>query len=220
MWRYGLTLAVLLAMASTALCGTPVDPEVLNALNRHYATVTGFAADYRQETVTQTMGGPQPITMKEYAEGKIYFKRPNLFVVDQKEPRPELVIANQEYTWWVIPEENKAYRYPPQSRSGVIKALDGLLSGKEKLEEFFQISLLDSTKDSMTLQMVPRQPNDDFQRLEVKMAKQDFKLISMKVYYPLGQEVLFKFESVQENQTLPNDFFEFTPPPGVRVITH
>jgi len=220
MWRCGLTLAAFLMLVSTALSGGPVDSEFLSGLNRHYATVTGFSADYEQETVTQTMGGPQPITMKESAKGKIYFKRPNLFVVDQKEPRPELVIANQEHTWWVIPDENKAYRYPPQSRSGVIKALDGLLSGKEKLEEFFQISRLGVSEDSMTLQMDTRQPNDDFERLEVKVAKQDFKLISMKVYYPLGQEVLFKFESVQENVTLPTDFFEFTPPPGVQVITN
>lgn len=220
MWRYGLTLAAFLVLVSTALSGEPVDPEVLNSLNRHYASVTGFSANYQQETVTQTMGGPQPISMKEHARGKIYFKRPNLFVVDQKEPRPELVIANQEHTWWVIPDENKAYQYPPQSRTGVIKALDGLLAGKEKLEEFFQISRLEASDVSVTLQMVPRQPNDDFERLEVQVAKRDSKLMSMKVYYPLGQEVLFKFESVQENLTLPNDFFEFTPPPGVQVITH
>ena len=218
MWRCGLTLAALLVLVSSALSGQPVDPQVLNGLNRHYASVSGFSADYVQDTVTQTMGGPQPITMVESAKGKIYFKRPNLFLVDQKEPRAEQVIANTEYTWWVIPNEGKAYRYPPQSRSGVIKALDGLLSGKEKLEAFFQINQLEASDAFWTLQMVPRQPTDDFERLEVKLEKQDFGLMSMKVYYPLGQEVVFKFESVQENLTLPADFFEYTPSSGVQVI--
>ena len=220
MYKYGLTLAALLVLVSTAFSGQPVDPQIVDGLNRHYASVTGFSADYEQETITQTMGGPQPIVMKESAKGKIYFKRPDLFLVDQKEPRAEQVIANEEHTWWVIPSEDKAYRYPPQSRTGVIKALDGLLSGKEKLEGFFEISLLDTDDISWMLQMVPRRPTDDFERLEVKVSKQDFRLMSMKVYYPLGQEVLFKFESVQENVTLPTDFFEYTPSSGVQVIAN
>ena len=40
----------------------------------------------------------------------------------------------------------------------------------------------------------------------------------MRVIYPLGQEVLFEFNSVQEDTALPKDFFEYSPPADARVI--
>ncbi len=195
-----------------------MDSALLDRLNKHYGSIDTFVADYVQESKTQALGGPQPITMKEINRGVIYFRKPGLFLVDQKEPRSETVIANAEYTWWVIPEENKVYRYPPQSRSGVIKALSGLLSGREKLEDFFRLSLVETDDSELVIGMSPLEPAEDFQRLDATLDKRSLKLLAMRVIYPLGQEVLFEFNSVQEDTALPKDFFEYSPPADARVI--
>ncbi|MEW5804985.1 MAG: outer membrane lipoprotein carrier protein LolA, partial [bacterium] len=77
---------------------TKADP-VIQRVQEWYDKLSDLQADFRQKTFSQTLNRTTE------AQGKIYFKKPNLMKWNYISPEKQIYVINHENFWWYVPED-------------------------------------------------------------------------------------------------------------------
>lgn len=206
-----LLVLVALALALPARAQDRVE-QIANAVDDHYnhlsSLVTQFTESYRGAGVSRQ------------ESGTLWLKRPGKMRWEYQQPRVKLFVSDGKTAYFYVPGER-------QVRKAEVKKLDDLRSplryllGKTKLrKEFDGLSLAPDQKPAtagdLVLRGVPRaMAQVEEVLLEITPENRIRRIVVREVD---GSVTEFTFADPQENLSLPNARFTFSPPPGVETI--
>lgn len=187
--------------------------DVAHATDDHYNRLQTFKADF-----TEIYQGPG-ISRNE--SGTLWLKKPGRMRWEYRQPREKLFLSDSHNAFFYVPGER-------QARKTAIKNLDDIRSplryllGKTKLEKELEgLSLAPDVSPlnagDTVLRGVPKDMKDRISSviLEITPAHQISRIVIQEVD---GTTTEFRFANVQENVTVQDSLFRFTPPPGVEII--
>jgi len=208
-----LTLLPLLLLQPALLFGQDAHAlagKVDQRYNRMHSLEARFTETYTGAGATRTEGGT------------LLIKKPGRMRWDYDTPRPKLFVTDGNMAWFYVPGEQQARRSP-------IKQLDDLRSplryllGKSKLEkELTGLSIASNAKPlnagGVVLRGVPRGMQDRISETLLEVAP-DGAITRIRVEELDGSITDLRFLQQKEDVQVADSKFQFTPPPGVEIVT-
>lgn len=206
-------LVAVISASAYAQQETDVGTIVAN-MQAAYDSVNDFGADFRQEFTNQTLGDTTVST------GEMFFCKPGMMRWDYLNPLRVFVIDGAAL-WIYEPggDDGAEGQYYTQDldESDLPTALRFLM-GQGDFEEAFDITLVDSSPQAYTLDLVPRQDEGEYRKLRFVIDASTWRVNETIIYDPVGNTNHFTFSNREENLGLTPDDFVFVPPPGARRI--
>jgi outer membrane lipoprotein carrier protein len=196
------------ATPAAASPGAPAANSAAATVESRLAGLATWSADF-----TQTIDDGHGKVLRS-AAGKLYLQRPGKFRWDYSEPSEQLVLADGKKIWFYDKDLSQANVRDMDSTLASTPA--SLLSGGGAVSSQFDIKALPSSGGLEWFQLIPKKSDTDFQLVRIGFDKSE--LASMFLADKLGQVTQLTFTNASRNAKFADDFFSFTPPPGVDVI--
>jgi outer membrane lipoprotein carrier protein len=218
-----LRCAALVALAVCAAAGgrtlsaaDSTAPELAAALQRKYASIKDFSADF-----THTYEGG--VLRKQITErGHLLVKKPGMMRWDYSTPEPKQFVSDGV----------KMYSYIPQDKQVIVAAVPPdedaptptlFLAGKGNVTRDFTPSLVDAPPGmpagSRTLKLIPKARQRDYDWLVLVLDPDSLAIRGLLTVDAQGGKSSFLFTNLKENVGLADKEFAFKIPRGVDVVT-
>ena len=221
-----LTLAAAIALAATlavsartpstspAQSAPPAPPaaEVAAALQQKYDSIRDFSADF-----THTYEGG--VLRKKVTErGTVMVKKPGRMRWNYTTPEQKVFVSDGRRIYLYVPADKQVMVSPvPEQDEATTAVL--FLAGKGHLTRDFAVShVAGASPGTYRLRLQPKQPERDYDWLEVVMDKSSFRIVSLYAGDRQGGLSAFHFTNFKENIGLSDKTFEFKIPRGAEVI--
>ena len=140
---------------------------------------------------------------------------------DYDQPRPKLFLTDGSTAWFYVPGEHQARRTPVKQLDDLRSPLRYLL-GKAKLEkELTGLSLAPESKPvvagDVVLRGVPKGMQDRVSQTLLEVTPEGL-IVRIVVEELDGSVTEFRFLQQHENVQVPDQKFQFQPPPGVEIV--
>ena len=211
----GAVVALTLAPAPQALppfCAAPVHAAVVQEvaqIKSTYAALRSFRAAFEQ-TLTHRESGK-----KESRKGTLLFRKPLSIRWETVEGTRELLVVTPAEIWDYIPDEEVAYRYPPelvQDSRSIIQ----VLTGQAALDKDFDVTVEGRKDGFRTLLLYPRDPSPQMVEARVYLDDKGYiQRADIVDFYGNHNDV--RFTSFDVDARVRDQNFRFTPPKGVDV---
>jgi outer membrane lipoprotein carrier protein len=205
-----LTLALSLPAAAQAPSNTSMSAtEVANSLQKKYDGIRDFSADF----LHQHEGGA--VRRKREERGTLLVKKPGKMRWTYKSPDEKLFVSNGTRLYQYFPDDQRVIvsDAPGDDQPAVL-----FLSGRGNLTRDFNVSFgKTSTEATWTLRLDPKQPQAEYDWLEITAARDTLRLQSLTVGEKAGSRSTFTFTNFKENPGLADNAFEFSIPKGTEV---
>ena len=210
--RIGLPALALLAFgAAAAGQATPTAQEVAASLQKKYDTIRDFSTDF----VHTHEGGV--LKRKREERGTLLVKKPGKMRWDYKAPDEKVFVSDGVRLTQYFADENRAVisAVPENDQAAVL-----FLAGRGSLTRDFNVSFgQNATATAWTLRLEPKQPQQEYDWLEVSAARDTFLLQSLTVAEKQGSRSTFVFTNFKENPGLADKTFAFAIPRGAEVTS-
>ena len=209
-------IALLLASAvlvtvevATAPQASPSAQEVATSLQQKYDAIRDFSTDF----VHTHEGGA--LGRKREERGTLRVKKPGKMRWDYKAPNEKVFVSDGVRLIQYFPDENRAVvsAAPEENQAAVL-----FLGGRGNLTRDFNVSFGEGGSASVwTLRLDPKQPQQEYDWLEITAARDTFRLQSLTVAEKQGGRSTFAFTNFKENPGLADKTFAFSIPRGAEV---
>jgi len=191
---------------------------ILEGIQKTYGPLPSLSVPYHREVITRSMSMLGGEAKGDIASGTIYFKHPHFLRLEQKAPKPETIVANQDILWWYVPDQKTAYRYPANEFGKELRLLSDIFRGLAHVENNFQVVLQGRTPSGeYEIELIPDPPWQEIARITVT-ATSLYRITSIKIHNTLGTVTRFTLGELSEVRAFEEDFFRFSPPEGVKLI--
>jgi len=192
--------------------------SILERIQKNYAHLSGLSVPYSREVITRSMSMLGDQVRGDMASGIIYFKHPYSLRLEQKEPKAETIIANNNTLWWYIPDMKCAYRYPAKEFGKELRLLSDIFRGLSQVENSFQVLLQDRNKSGeYEIELIPDPPWQEINKINLTVTK-EYEIQAVRIHNQLGSITVFKLGDLTEKAGFEKGFFHFVVPEGVRLI--
>jgi len=186
---------------------------VARGADEHYNNLKSFRTEF-----TEVYQGPG---VSRTESGTLWLKRPGRMRWEYREPREKLFLTDSHTAFFYVPGERQAHKTPLRNLDDIRSPLRYLL-GKTKLEK--ELDGLSVASDRS-----PARAGDTVLRGEPKGMKDRISevLLEISPSFQIDRIVIreidgtttdFRFSNTQENVSVADSLFRFTPPAGVEVI--
>lgn len=198
----GLCAGLLLLMSSAHA------DDARQRLDAFFDTMQTFSARFEQ-VVLSDRG-----EIMQTTEGQMYLRRPGQFRWDYEQPYRQQIVADGQVLWTY--DEDLAQATAQDMTQALSHTPMMLLAGSAPLDETFLVNSEGSRDGLVWLELRPRVPDTDFDRLLLGL---DGQLVRMMVLHDqFGNETRIYFREISLNGQIPPERFRFEPPPGVDVM--
>ena len=199
-------LCGLLFFASYAQAADPVAA----AVQKRYAGIGGMKAEFTQVLVHKESGG------KDERKGILYFVKPLHVRWETTNPIPELLIVTPQALWNVFPDEDMAYKYPPElsEDSGSIVRV---VTGQSDLEKDFIIENKGAKQGVASLVLYPKNPSQSMTEVELSVEAATGTIRQVTIVDFFNNRNTITFTSQVVDPKLDETLFTFAPPKGMKV---
>ena len=197
-------LALLAVPAAAAL-----KDDVVRKVEEKYSSITTLSASFIQRT---SGGFNAPTT----ATGRAYFKKPGKMRWIYTTPVRDEIISNGIYVWVFQPDLNQAVRTVVDIRASSITK--DFLSGIGGIERDFVVTDVRDMGSEYRLSLFPKFPRSDLKALVLYVRKSDYLVRKFEIRGGMGERTEVTFSGIETNKSINDLFFQFVPPPGVKVI--
>lgn len=206
---YLLTLAVMSSVWCVAAQGTPSPEDVATSLQRKYDTVRDFSASF----VHTHEGGV--LKRKREERGTLFVKKPGKMRWDYDKPEQKVFVSDGVRLIQYFADENQAIISPaPDTDQAAVL----FLAGRGNLNRDFNVSFAqNAAPGAWSLRLEPKQPQQEYDWLEISAARETFVLQSLTVGEKQGSRSTFVFTNFKENPGLSDKTFAFSIPRGAEV---
>ena len=183
--------------------------EIWKAYGERWKATADYTASFRQSIEVADLGTAVA------SSGRFSFAKPDLLLWEYTEGAPQTVVGDGAWVWVYQPDLEQVYKiaYAEAFGSGGLVAL---LAGRDGLSERYEASLLTSSEQAVTMQLVPRAGRGE--QLEVTMTRPTFDLAAVVITDAAGSTTRMEFFDAERNGGVDPELFSFTPPAGVDII--
>lgn len=198
---------------SAAQPARPSATDVAAALQKKYDSIRDFSADFEHHSE----GGV--LRKKRVERGVVFVKKPGRMRWNYTAPEKKEFVSDGKHMYLYVPADRQVVRSPvPQSDQATTAVL--FLAGKGSLTRDFTVSFAQGGgADTYALRLQPKQPERDYDWLEVVVDKTTMQIRSLAAADVQGGRSTFVFSNFKENPRLADKTFEFKMPRGVDVVT-
>lgn len=183
--------------------------EIVSRLQARYDAIVDFQARFTQETLQIALAETR------VSGGEVYFMRPGRMLWDYGDARRLVLDGENLHS---VDFENAQYYSAPVASSDLPTAMRFLM-GQGNLAEDFEVTLLeDSTPARAVLDLVPREPSADYQRLVFVVDTSTWDVVETAIVDELGNTNTIRFSDIRTNVGMAASAFTFVPPPGLTRI--
>lgn len=211
-----LVASLTVALAGGRVAAQPQSAaELAAALQKKYATVRDFSADF----VQTYRGGVLNRQLKD--TGRVMVRKPGKMRWEYKTPEEKLFVSDGTSIYWYVPQDRQAEKRPmPADDQASTPAL--FLAGKGDITRDFTPALAErpagQAEGSLALKLVPRTPQEEYDWLIIVVDPSSLSLRGLVTADSQGGTSSFTFANLKENVGLSDKLFTFTPPRGVEVV--
>lgn len=198
--------SLFLSMSQMAIADDNAN-EILDQVRKD---LTSMSADFEQYQIDDNQ------RMSEITTGKMWLNEPNQFKWEYIDPAPQLIVANGKKIW-IFDEDLEQVTIKQQDNT---QNPIYVLLNKEQTEINYFIENWQDGADSQGIQWVsltPKVPNDEIKQVWLGLSDNSIRVLKFK--NQLDNIDVFMFNNVIRNPELPDDFFTFTPPDGIDIIS-
>lgn len=179
-------------------------------MQKNYEQIKTLKASFTQKLVHKESGSV------EERKGTLLFQKPLLVRWQTAKPHAELLVITNKEIWDYLPDEELAYRYPPQLVQDS-RSLIQVITGQARLDQDFTVKDRGEEQGLQKLQLFPKEPTPELVEavIWVDAAAKLIRKAVITDFYGNTNEV--SFSQITPNASLPAAAFSFTPPKGVEV---
>lgn len=204
-----LYIALLMVFCLFVLQVPAIAADFSVTIQKCYEELKSFSADFEQ-TITHRESG-----LTEKRRGRLLFKKPLLIRWQTAKPQDELLVVNTREIWHYLPDEEIAYRYPPnimESSQGIIQ----VLTGQAALTRDFDVRKEGQEQGLQKLHLYPKEPSPQMVEAFIWIDGKGFiRRASIMDFYGNGNDV--RFTTFKTDASVKAGDFTFVPPKGIDV---
>ena len=152
---------------------------------------------------------------KREERGTLLVKKPGKMRWDYNDPDEKVFVSDGVRLIQYFADENRAVvsPAPPDDQAAVL-----FLAGRGNLSRDFNVTFgQGDAADAWTLRLEPKQPQQEYDWLEITAARDTFQLQSLTVGEKQGSRSTFVFSNFKENPGVSDKTFAFSIPRGAEV---
>ena len=205
-----LFLAIFLAFLQAP---TPSLPTLVTGVERWFATMKDFSADFVQ--IFQ-----DALNRKQQESGHLYLMRPRMMRWEYKNPEEKLFVSDSKNVFLYVPADRQV------NKDSVRQTFDDriplmFLLGRDNLRsEFTRFELLNTTpflEGTRVLRMYPRRKTD-LSEVIMEVDPANYQVRRLLLGHSDGSRSEFIFSNIRINTGLKSSLFAFKVPAGVREV--
>jgi outer membrane lipoprotein carrier protein len=215
--RWTVAVALLGALGTIGTPATAQDAAAaLARAERAYRAAPTLAARFEQTIVNPMLGGP------EHSSGSLFLERPARFAMRFDEPVGDRIVADGEWLWAYTPSAapGQVFRQSVPSSGPATPNLFGQFVDRP-LERYTAEWVRADTVDGAPVDVVrltPRTASVPFRSAELALDGAGL-LRWLMLVEGSRQRREMRFFAIRPGADIPTAEFQFTPPPGVRIVT-
>lgn len=206
--RIFMLCAVVLALG-VAATAQAAPSDIVSGIKARYDKLQNFTATFEQTLTHKESGSVEKRT------GSLRFRKPLLIRWETEAPTPELLVVTEKEIWDYLPDEEVAYRYPPdlvQDSRSIIQ----VLTGQSALDRDFDLKEEGREGGLRKIRLYPKEPTA--QMVEALIwVENDYLIRRADIIDFYGNHNDVRFVEFKSNSGVPVSTFSFTPPKGVDV---
>lgn len=206
--RIFMLCAVVLALG-VAATAQAAPSDIVSGIKARYDKLQNFTATFEQTLTHKESGSVEKRT------GSLRFRKPLLIRWETEAPTPELLVVTEKEIWDYLPDEEVAYRYPPdlvQDSHSIIQ----VLTGQSALDRDFDLKEEGREGGLRKIRLYPKEPTA--QMVEALIwVENDYLIRRADIIDFYGNHNDVRFVEFKSNSGVPVSTFSFTPPKGVDV---
>ena len=202
-------IVLLLVMALPHLAatdGSKATPE-MQIIQSRYDKLKTVSAKFKQEIISPRFGS-------KVSEGKVFFKFPGKMRWEYAKPDEKVLVSDGKRSWLYDAADRQAL----VGSSGIDKTAMSFLWGKQRLHDFFTQHKVQVSKAKIQLELKPRKPMAEVEKLRVIYDKKKSIIVQVTVFDPSGNRNRISFEKIAIDRSVKNELFVFDVPKGTQVI--
>jgi len=214
-----LTRPSLMAGSALKSAFTPAAQEVnlktlIDGILSRYSQMRGLEADF-----TQLYIGADGRAIRE--SGHLTLKRPRKARWDYQQPEQKLFISDGKNIYFYVTGERQATRASIRDSADPQIPFLFLLDQNNLSRERGRVEIANDEKPvgagNVMLKLSPRRATEAFKQLLIEVAPASFEVRRLIILERSGARMDFGLSNVRENGVVPDNRFQFTPPPGVTI---
>jgi outer membrane lipoprotein carrier protein len=202
------------AKPAAPAAAAPTAEEIGRRVQAFYDSTKTFKASFTQSYTIKVQN------VKKESKGTVTFEKPGKMNWAYDAPNGNRVVSDGN-TIRVYEKENEQMYESPVKGSQYPAAL-AFLMGKGQLVKDFNLKLLDAAQmkfeGGYVLEGTPKEATPSYQKILLYVDAQTNQVRRVLILDAQGNRNRFDFSAPVVNQPVPKTEFEFTPPPGTRVI--
>ena len=194
--------------------------QLIGQIQSKAVATTNLQADFARTSDYVAIGNDG--ASQVMGTGKLYWAAPLNLRLEQVEPSSELIVSDGASVWWVRPERNRADAYPVDNFTSSLRSVLDILGGLSGINDNFIVEPtletdLSPDNSDITLVLRPKVARADLNRLVLWFNQDTLQLAGFRFSNVVGDVTQYRFSNVLTNQSLPKDFFKYSPPADYRV---
>ena len=204
-------LVLALCLLAGSLWGETTPEGLVQKMQTKYRSLESLKASFTQTYRSNRFSETQT------ERGIAYFKRGGLMKWEYQEPEKKLFVSDGMFYMYYVAEDKQMVKTPVHASSNQHSPAQ-FLAGRGDFVKDFRAEWSDPRPGSHLLKLTPLNPQPDFRQLIVDVDPITGLILKLTVVDEYGNRTEYAFQQIQENVSLPSNFFNFVPPPGTDVI--
>ena len=202
---------VIISLWAGVALAAPTAEEIAQRLQARYEDTTSLEARFIQEAFWKST------QRVKVSRGVVFFEKPGKMRWEYKIPEKVLIVADGGNVYVFRPASRQVMVFP----SGKALASDitlGFISGRGNILRDFRLRLEGLGPETATLELVPRKPHPQVERLRVLVDLKTYLIRELWYWDYFGNYTRLIFDDIRLNPRLSEELFTFKPPQGVEII--
>ena len=208
-----LAMVGLLAASRPVLAQAPLPDELARSLQKRYATIKDFRADFTHEVQGSVLR-----TLRTIERGEIMVRKPGRVWMKYSPPQKKDFVADGTCVYTHVAADRSGTRGAmPQGDDISIAIL--FLAGRGDLVKDFRATMpVSQSPDAWRLTLTPVKRQEDFATMTLVVDRKTLVLRGLTTLDHKGGTFVFAFTNIRENVGLKDSDFHFTFPRNTNVI--
>ena len=210
----GATLATGAVAPGVAEAAPPTAGEIAKRVQTFYDGTKTFQADFTQSYFIKAQN------KKKDSKGKVSFEKPGKMSFRYAEPNGNRVVSDGKTI--KVYEQNNQQLYEMKVEKSQYPAALAFLMGQGKLEHDFTLKLLDAAtmkfEGGYVLECTPKQASASYQKMLLYVDGPTNQVRRVLILDAQGNRNRFDFVAPVINKPIDKGEFEFTAPPGTKIV--